>query len=69
MSALADPLTRQWLARSLSGLAPALRELAVILGTPPAFGLPPTPDELTSAADVIERAAACLVHPVGDMAP
>jgi hypothetical protein len=67
--AIENPLTRVWLGRSLATLAPALRELATILGTPPAFGSPPTPDELTSAADVIERAAACLVHPVGDMAP
>ena len=65
MSALENPLTRVWLGRSLATLAPALRELATILGAPTGFDPPPTPEELTRAADIIERTAASLGHSVG----
>ena len=61
--AIENPLTRVWLARCLATLAPALRELATILGTPAAFDPLLTPEELTRAADVIERTAASLGHP------
>lgn len=61
--AIENPLTRLWLGRCLATLAPAMRELATILGTPAGFDPPPTPEELTRAADVIERTAASLGHP------
>ena len=60
MTAIFDPVTRQWLAHSLLALAPVLRELAAALGTPASFNPPPTPEELTRAADVIERTATSL---------
>ena len=61
MNALTNPLTRWLLARSLESLAPALREIAVIMGTPPAFGgVSPSPEELNAAASTLERTAEAL---------
>ena len=59
MNALTNPLTRSWLARSLESLAPALREIAIILGTPPAFG-GVSQEELNAAASTLERTAEAL---------
>ena len=67
--AIENPFTRLWLSRSLATLAPALRELATILGTPAGFDPPPTPEELIRAADVIERTAASLGLPAEEVAP
>lgn len=67
--AIANPLTRAWLSRSLASLAPAMRELAIVAGTPAGFGPPPTPEELIRAADVIEQTAASLGRPAGEVAP
>jgi hypothetical protein len=58
-------LSRTWLARSLAGLAPALR----ILADDPAVTEQLTPAELVTAADVIERTAYCLQRPAAGGEP